>query len=220
MATTSERDVPVYLPVRSFHKDVCEIAHLDYKQGKSLGRGVNGNVYELCDNKNQCPYVVKVLKFAKGGDEVPAQFIKEVIHQSVADKLAPKIYDAWTCVSPTATYGFIVMARMDGNLDNYVTSHAITDDRVKKIMKRLRSHVKRLHKIGIEHGDLKPENIFFRGKKWYLGDFGLSSLDVKHTSDKLMLDEIERQLLVMSDPMSKKEFEWKSGVTGLRVYNL
>ncbi len=161
----------VFLPVRSIYRDVCESAWNDYKLGQQLGQGRSGSVFELCDEMKQCPYVLKV---EESGRFNTPNFTDEVEYQHRARAVAPKIFDAWVCQTNDGSRmaGFIVMERMDGTLNDFLISNPITMEFGKKLMKTLRSHVYRLHKMGIVHGDLHTENIYFKGKKWFIGDFG------------------------------------------------
>lgn len=159
-----EKEIPL-IPVRTINRDECEHAWKEYKLGDLLGSGGSGRVYELCDEKDRCPYALKVENLAEGASL--EAFIEEVEYQHKARAFAPKIYDAWICTTPTNKYGygFIVMERMDGTLDDGV--FPFTD----KSFKILESYVRRLHKMGISHGDIRAPNIFYKGKWLYLGDF-------------------------------------------------
>lgn len=158
-----------FLPVRTIYRDQCESAWNDYKQGAKLGSGTAGSVYELCDEQKECPYVLKVEE-----DVSIQQFTHEVEYQHKARAFAPKILDAWICthVSGSKQVGFIVMERVDGTLRDYLSDNSITMEFAKKLMKTIRSHVSKLHNMGLVHGDLHDENIFYKGKRWLLGDFG------------------------------------------------
>lgn len=195
---------PIILPISTPHRESCEITYLDYKQGKGLGGGMHGSVYELCDADKKCPYVVKVLFGVK-----PDKFVREVENQKKAYKVAPKIYDAWTCLSREgALIGFIVMDKMDGTLAHYVhNNYPLARDFVEKLMKTLWSHVEQLHDMNIAHNDLSNfQNIFYKGNKWYLGDFGESlPLDESFSHDRYdqddgdQLDELQQKLFGMVD---------------------
>jgi len=164
---------PVHIPVSSIHRESCEHTYKQYKEGKQLGRGASGTVHELCKD-NKCPYVLKVQR----GNVDLERFLREIEYQKKAHAFAPKIFDAWTCFHydiVNVRHGFIVMERMDGSLTDYIVSHRpLEQSFVQTFMKILGSHVKRLHGLGIDHHDLKPDNIFFKGHKWYIGDFGLA----------------------------------------------
>jgi serine/threonine protein kinase len=165
-------DPSILFPVSSIRRQSCEIAYLDYKQGKTLGQGGFGTVYELCESKHNCPYVLKVQNLSKRNND---NFTEEVENQKKAHKFAPKIHDAWMCVKSYELYGFIVMDKMDGTLLDYVAQYPITQTFIEKLMKILVSYVNQLHNMNIAHNDLNFENIFYKGRKWYLGDFGQSS---------------------------------------------
>ena len=184
-----KQSIPL-IPVSSLRRDTCEMKFEDYKRGGMIGRGFFGQVYELCDSKKQCPYVLKVQPFAKEKkwyDVNVEDFAREIAFQRyVYDKLklAPKIYDAWICKSNDPNdarvddIGFVIMERMDGTLTDLLRqSENVPREQIKQILE-LKLNVTKLHKLGIEHGDLSIDNIFYKrsGKsvQLFFGDFGFA----------------------------------------------
>jgi serine/threonine protein kinase len=189
-----------FIPVPSVNREVCEQVYNtwnDYKEGKMLGKGRSGEVYELCDERKQCPYVLKVQDLAKTG---PLSFRLEVEYQMKAKAFAPKIHDAWICHTnqTTISTGFIVMERMDGTLDDYIARPEVHEPHQtfsKQFIKTIRSHVAKLHKMGISHGDLHSGNIFHKNNKWFLGDFGSAGpFGGENDRDEINLRKLEESL--------------------------
>lgn len=175
--------MPVTIPTSSLHRNSCVGAYLDFKQGKLLGQGLTGFVYELCDEKKNCPYVLKVREMNGANNwrvnEFYSRFMNEVNFQKRAHVfgLAPKIYDAWSCVELPRVSTFIVMERMDGDLEHYLRTHIVSESDIPMIVKRIQDLVNELRQIGICHGDLQnPGNILYKGDRWYIGDYESASV--------------------------------------------
>ncbi len=182
---------PIEIPVQSVRRATCEQTYKEYKSVQKIGGGEFGDIYLMCNEAKKCPYVIKVIEIdPKDEDRTIAKFEQEVIMQLAAAELniAPEVYDAWICDTegkgrryhykeewhPVAFQGFIVMDRMDGDLKTYVKSHEITEKTIETIVNKVKHLVTKLHSFGIEHRDIHHGNVFYKGKKWYLGDFGLS----------------------------------------------
>lgn len=195
------RPVPVVeVPVHSLNRSSCVHAYNNYKEGQLMGEGLFSNVYELCDEKKSCPYVLKVMQLPTLEPRVVDIFMqklqKEVANQKKAAGIAPKVYDAWTCAQHDILTGFIVMERMDGTLGNYILKEyhegrlsSIMVDYLQLLMIEL---VAKLHQLGICHNDLHFGNILYKKDKWYVGDFGESttneSEEILAVCDKWFLD--------------------------------
>lgn len=53
-----------------------------------------------------------------------------------------------------------------------------TEARVRKEIKALLKLLARLHNAGVTHRDLKPDNVYLRGGRLTLGDFGITKMDL------------------------------------------
>ncbi len=179
----------ILLPTKSLRRGTCERKYQEYSQGKHLGGGEFGEVFDLC-HEQKCPYVIKVQDIFK--DNIPNRslqdFQQEVyIHRLAHDKLkiAPRIYDAWVCTPDPATVrdpdivatGFIVMERMDGDLSNLPTD-SLSMGQKDGITNVIHSQIDRLHQLGFEHRDIAFHNVFYKRQngdlRFVLGDFGLA----------------------------------------------
>lgn len=181
-----------FLPTKSLRRGTCERKYKEYVQGKSLGSGEYGEVFELCHDQ-KCPYVIKVQNIYK--DDIPGHSIQDFdqefrIHRFAYQiEIAPRIYDAWFCKpdgiaveNPNIiAIGFIVMDRMDGDLSELPLKSM---QQKNEIIETVRSQIDKLHKFGFEHRDIFAANVFFKKNKKgqiriVLGDFGLARLSAK-----------------------------------------
>jgi serine/threonine protein kinase len=150
-----------------------------WKIEKYLSKGVEGEVFTVCDGNNNCQYVCKVDETGRG--EELFETIK-LHNKATKHGLAPKIYQVNYDEDKEKMY--IIMELLDKTLKSEITQilkdTTKTDkQKFKKIMKLFELVVPlgpKLKKIGIIHGDLHASNIMWnpRLKKWQAIDFGLS----------------------------------------------
>lgn len=161
----------------SLRYDECDRNVQEYEKKELLGKGANGRVYQLCDADKKCPYVLKVVDLKKTTDV--KQFEIEVTNQMRASKLgiAPHVLDAWIChVEKHKARGFIAMEYLDISLKKYLRLHKteFSDQFLDQVVAQIQMSVDSLHLIGIEHGDLNENNIYYKNGRFLLIDFGLS----------------------------------------------
>lgn len=153
---------------------------------KSLGRGSFGTVYAACFNKDCGNYAFKVMiaKDERYMDYLRQDVIDEARMQfeAAAAGVGPKIYRIIECDKDKIG---ILMERFDGRL--YMR------DMTPETLRKLQSAVKRLHDLGIIHGDLKYGNVLVNRDKegnvtdLVLADFGYSvKMGEKDKYDRLL----------------------------------
>lgn len=175
--------------------ETCENSMLDnrYSLLKRLGSGSFGEVYKVLDTETQEIKAVKLFKI----DDNKTSFEKEEKMLKILDKYDIisniKFYDSGigllTKDGVTEKRKYIIMEYgAEENLLEKIkkTSNGFSEDSCKYILYEIIEAVKSLHKIGIAHRDIKPDNMLFVGEgvnmKLKLCDFGLSApfKDEKH----------------------------------------
>ena len=145
-----------------------------------LGRGAYGKVKLAVDEAN-CPVAIKivrksVLKPLQGKNGIAREIavMKKVKHRNVVplyevidDPESEKLY----MVMKYVDQGPITKLRPDNTCD------ALPQERVKEVMAELVSGLSYLHKRGVAHRDIKPDNILVDGAGVpYFVDFGVSAI--------------------------------------------
>ena len=148
-----------------------------------LGRGVSGEVYRCISKATNKVYALKILPDNKKGlDEIVLQ--RRCQH---SENVVP-IVDVFRCVgrhpgcSQGSRYLHVVMElQRGGNLFQYIKRNGgVREERAVPLVRHIVSGLKSIHKQGIIHKDLKPENVLLseEGEEKQLCaklcDFGLS----------------------------------------------
>ncbi len=137
-----------------------------YKKYKNLGKGVQGEILQVCQNSD-CTYAMKISEIEE--KEYYDMFIREVWTlvnlQNVSPKLVPELFNFWIC-DPS---GYVVMEKMDMNFEEYVKRHSIIS---LKYFDRLIEICQQLADNSIVHGDMKLDNILMKDENLFIADFG------------------------------------------------
>jgi len=146
-----------------------------------LGKGMYGEIFNLCDKESNCEYIVKI------GDDDMSEEVDLQVRASEAG-IAPKIFQYF--VGKT-NKEYIVMEKIRGETVKDIVENIIKKEIVsgkpnfKRLSKTINSLVndmfdaiKRLHSAGIEHKDLHLSNVMYNEDKGELQfiDFGFSKL--------------------------------------------
>lgn len=143
---------------------------LEYKKHKSLGKGVQGEVLQVCKFDN-CDYAMKIQKIDSRSRY--NSFVKElwvmINAQGSTPKLVPSLYQFWQC----GNEGFYVMEKMDGTFEEILSStNKITHAQVQHIIKICGQ----LANKRIIHGDFKADNLLVKGNDIVAIDFGYADI--------------------------------------------
>lgn len=175
------------------NKDVKEILWngkgcSPYKVGRKIFKGGFGKVYNSCCGKN-CDYITKVIPFEYDDRDAiytKNDFLNEIENAQIAGRanIAPKLIKA----SYTNNKGTIVMEKLKGKMlksrhyryikDAPDHTKAQVKKNAKKMAKEIGPLIKKLHALGLFHGDARRYNIMKttkeKGATWKLIDFGMS----------------------------------------------
>jgi serine/threonine protein kinase len=164
---------------------------------KKLGKGNFGEVW-IADytymGKTLKDIAVKMMKLKDGDyDENKQIFTAEanIIKKLNNPNYTTTIYDAFIVENETDSLGFIIMDKLDSTYltkiaDNVKQYNGETWFKtIKNVIIQLLEDIQYIHKKGIIHSDIKPENILYnpRTKRFVLSDFGFSCIQkCVHTS--------------------------------------
>jgi len=163
-----------------------------FKRGKFVGKGMFGSVIEACENGDKCHRFVA--KIQKGNWE---SFIMLQIQLRIEEGKLPQIMPKLEKTCQTNGEEVIIMERMDGSL---FSKGATTKKQIGDIIKE----VEELHSQGMVHQDLKFNNFLYKGKRVYLGDFGLARMNANR--NQFLLDWLLLAVsLILNDlPLPRK----------------
>lgn len=149
--------------------EIAKIYHNRYQTQKLLGEGGMGKVYLAKDLKTGKKVAVKVLK-----NETQWKQEKEILNKLKDVKGVPELFLA---ENENMEAPFLVMEYIKGqSLKTYQTFHGdISEKTFVRFMYKVCKVLERIHKRGVVHMDLKPENIILHPSgRLYLIDFGVS----------------------------------------------
>lgn len=149
------------------------------------GKGGNSNVFKLIDPDFDDGeyYIIKFCKYdLDTQNQIEETRIQRFKNEIRALKLA-KDYNSESVVdlifnSITTIDGkdfiYYVMERGDQDLLDYVQTENISDQQKYVLCLAILNGIDELHRIGIYHRDIKPDNVFLIDNKPKIGDLGLS----------------------------------------------
>ena len=152
----------------------------DFINLKKIGKGQFGTVYKMKSKINNQEYAVKLVPIPKGQTKKTISLIREnFIMNNISH---PNIVRLYRTFQDDQYYYFVSEYVRGSNLKDSVNhfqqkyqNRYINQDIIIKIFKQILSGLQYLHKMGILHRDIKPDNIlidhYFNVK---ITDFGLS----------------------------------------------
>lgn len=150
---------------------------MKYNLGSLIGKGSDGEVYDLKDNKR----IIKFIQPTEYGVENYIEFyiLLNLKHPNLISAHTVEIEDN----------GLIKIVQDKANCDLgqllYVKKNKINHNLRLKYIKELVSGIAFLHSYNIVHGDIKPANLLIYQKKLLINDFSLSRLVEGKTNRKL-----------------------------------
>lgn len=163
------------------------IGGIQYRVDEELGHGLHSTVYGGHDLRDGQPVAIKIVNFSPGfiGAQVDTEsrrqsYWKEVemlLHLQSMNPYVIRVYN----YDHNDRYGMIVMERgetfRDRLVDQLLTGAKMPASSIQKYWSQMVSSIYYLHRIGIVHGDCKPENfiqIGSDGSTLRLIDMGIS----------------------------------------------
>ena len=152
---------------------------MNYKLGNRLGRGSDGEVYELIngDNRN------KVIKFIRLSTYGIRNYLEHIILYYFDQKY---ITNSEHIYLENNLLLKIIQQRANCDLRQYINSNKITKKNKKNITLQLIDGLNYLQSRNVIHGDIKPENILKFNNTFKYSDFGMSKIcNIKYTDNNL-----------------------------------
>jgi len=152
--------------------------NLDFDVIDQLGDGSFGTVYKCLSRIDGCMYAVKTAKRKAKGAADRDRMLKEVYALAAlsdqADTAAFHIvryYQAWM----ESNRLYIQTELCSFTLDTEMKRGSLSVKRRYKLLREILLALEFIHRNGMVHLDIKPENIFVKNDQYKLGDFGLVS---------------------------------------------
>lgn len=165
-------------PQRSQSK-ICENSSRfseDFDTIGTLGTGSFGTVYECMSKLDGCYYAIKIVKQKATGEKTRERILKEVYALAALCAQADtatfhivRYHQAWMEENQL----YIQTELCTSTLRKEMENGTLDELKRHKCLRELLLALELLHKNGMVHLDIKPENVFIRNNKFKLGDFGL-----------------------------------------------
>lgn len=166
----------------------------ELKPGAGSGKGKNSCVFRAEHPEGGANVIVKFCCYPKGvqGDEEVRRrqrFKREVAALQKATEAGLgnfliTLYESGTAQVGGFHFNYYVMEEADCDLADYLAENRLTLQQKLLLCRSLLRDVAALHGLGIYHRDLKPDNVFFIGNQWKIGDLGF----IKHWDDDASID--------------------------------
>jgi serine/threonine protein kinase len=157
----------------------------DFQCLSILGQGSSGIVYKVLSRLDGCLYAVKMSKVSIKGEAIRSSTLREVHALSslsnrsdIGSLYIVRYHQAWIEDSRLFFQTELCETSLRDELQKHKQESAsiqITENQAYKIFRDLSLALEFIHRQGVVHLDIKPENVFLKDEKYKLGDFGLAS---------------------------------------------
>jgi len=176
------------------------IEKLSENAGNRGGKGGNSNVFKLQDPNDDEWYIVKFCNYPLNANQDWLRkriyrFESEITALGLASKLNSeniiKMYFSGEKSISGKRYRFYVMEKGEMDLTEYLEKHEISIQQKVLMCSEILKGVKQLHDdVKVYHRDIKPDNIFFVGSIWKIGDLGL----IDYRDQDETLDDLKEKI--------------------------
>lgn len=153
-----------------------------YKLKKYIAEGSYGVVYQACDMKKTCNYVVKIQQLDFHDETKMDDWLRETEITgmlSMKYDIGPKFLGAWLCEQDQV--GIIVSELWDGTLFGCPS---------KELINKLQQQIDTINNLGYVHGDILPKNILVKkDSKGKIIDITLTDFGTVNTVKQWKKDE-------------------------------
>ena len=156
---------------------------IDYlNESNRRSKGGNSAVFKLIDTNDNSEFAIKFSKYKRSAENIKAnnRFDNEVYALYEAQKnnfpnVVDIAFDGIHSIRESGDFNFYVMEKADTDLTNFLKENPITTSQKLVLCHEIIKGINQLHSMKLYHRDIKPDNIFFVGKVWKIGDLGLST---------------------------------------------
>ena len=178
----STTPVPAIHPCRSFESSSSTWSRFenDFQTISTLGSGSFGTVLKCISRLDGCFYAIKTTTRPMRGNFEKHRYLKEVHALSALCNQPEKgtfhivrYHQTWI----EDGHLYIQTELCDqGTLTHHLTSgETLSEDERWKLLREILLALELVHRSGMVHLDIKPDNIFIKNNHYKLGDFGLAS---------------------------------------------
>lgn len=165
-----------------------------------LGNGSFGNVFKVMSRLDGCMYAIKVAHRPAKGHADKDRMLKEVYalaalsdQPDIATFHIVRYHQAWMEEQRLYIQTELCTTTLSAEIQQY-SPVLLPVDRRYKFLREICLALEFIHKNGMVHLDIKPENIFIKNDQFKLGDFGLvskvSAHDVEEGDSRYMSMEL------------------------------
>lgn len=157
----------------------------ELQPGTRSGKGKNSCVFRACHPEGGPDVIVKFCRFPEGvqGDEEVRRrrrFFREIKALKRADKanlghFLITLFEDGQCEINNRKFAYYVMEEAECDLTAYLATTSIALQQKMLLCSSILQDLLALHRLGIYHRDLKPDNILFVDEQWKICDLGFIS---------------------------------------------